>query len=157
MLFPRSFNSTQGRDSENAANIVIEVISIRSFNLIAFVISFKNPLTEEKNVAKPKYSVLIIGKTQVGKSTLIEHIKNYANPSYAIDRSLLGNDRFPKTESTQPFYVESNLSVYDVYRKDTGEVIDLGNLPSEFDDEEDYRDIPFSRERDVGVAGNEGL
>ncbi|KAG0013690.1 hypothetical protein BGZ82_002062, partial [Podila clonocystis] len=284
------FNGTQGRDSEHAANIVNEVISTRSFNLIVFVISSKNPLTEEKllaleyfayvlrglhsrivflythvdyadthytntayhldmlirnktlnrifrrhdgesvfdefdikdypsqvidlsnsnrpivqclirntireiltmatappivletsagnierihaitypsefsqeqrknlkaallkNLAKPKYSVLIMGKTQAGKSTLIEHIKNYANPSYAIDRPLLGNDNFSKTESTQPCYVESNLSTYEVYRKDTGEVIDLGDLPSKFDDEEDYRDILFSRERDVGL------
>ncbi|KAF8948033.1 hypothetical protein BGZ52_007231, partial [Haplosporangium bisporale] len=83
--------------------------------------------------------------------TLIEHIKNYANPSYAINRSLLGNDNFSKTESTQPFYVKSNLPAYEAYRKDTGEVIDLGDLPSKFDDEEDYRDILFSRERDVGL------
>ncbi|KAF9200630.1 hypothetical protein BGZ59_003171, partial [Podila verticillata] len=284
------FNGTQGRDNEHAASIVNEVINTRSFNLIVFVISSKNPLTEEKqlaleyfayvlrglhsrivflythvdyadthytntayhldmsmrnktlstifrrhdgesvfdefditdypsltidlsirnrpivqclirntireiltmatappivleasagnierihaitypsefsqeqrmnlkaalrrNLAKPKYSVLILGKTQAGKSTLIEHIKNYANPSYAINRSLLGNDNFSKTESTQPIYVKSNLPAYEVYQKDTGEVIDLGDLPSKFDDEEDYRDILFSRERDVGL------
>ncbi|KAG0029631.1 hypothetical protein BGZ81_003558, partial [Podila clonocystis] len=92
-----------------------------------------------------------MGKTQAGKSTLIEHIKNYVNPSYAIDKSLLGNGNLSKAESTRPFYVESNLPVYEVYRKDTGEVIDLEDLPSKFDDEEDYRDILFSRERDVGL------
>ncbi|KAF9372200.1 hypothetical protein CPC16_002594 [Podila verticillata] len=229
------FNGTQGRDNEHTASIVNEVINTRSFNLIVFVISSKNPLTEEKqlaleyfayvlrglhsrivflythvdyadthytntayhldiltidlsirnrpivqcliqntireiltmatappivleasagnieNLAKPKYSVLILGKTQAGKSTLIEHIKNYANLSYAIDRSLLGNDNFSKTESTQPIYVKSNLPAYEVYQKDTGEVIDHGDLPSKFDDEEDYCNILFSRERDVGL------
>ncbi|KAF9312177.1 hypothetical protein BG003_006576, partial [Podila horticola] len=107
--------------------------------------------TLRRNIAKPKYSVLIMGKTQAGKSTLIEHIKNYANMSYAIDQSLLGDVNLSETESTQPFHVESNLPVYEVYRKDTGEVIDLGDLPSKFDDEEDYRDILFLRERDVGL------
>ncbi|KAI9237847.1 MAG: hypothetical protein BYD32DRAFT_284076 [Podila humilis] len=107
--------------------------------------------TLQRKLAKPKYSVLIMGKTQAGKSTLIEHIKNYANRDYAIDWSLLGNGKLSETESTRPFYVESNLPAYEVYRKDTGEVIDLDNLPSKFDDEEDYRDILFSRERDVGL------
>ncbi|KAF9207008.1 hypothetical protein BGZ59_011386, partial [Podila verticillata] len=107
--------------------------------------------TLQRNLAKPKYSVLIMGKTQAGKSTLIEHIKNYANPDYAIDWSLLGNGKLSETESTRPFYVESNLPAYEVYRRDTGEVINLDNLPSKFDDEEDYRDILFSRERDVGL------
>ncbi|KAG0023907.1 hypothetical protein BGZ82_010620 [Podila clonocystis] len=92
-----------------------------------------------------------MGKTQAGKSTLIEYIKNYVNPSYAIDKSLLGDGNLSKAESTRPFYVESNLPVYEVYRKDTGEVIDLEDLPSKFEDEEDYRDILFLRERDVGL------
>ncbi|KAF9307936.1 hypothetical protein BG003_011837, partial [Podila horticola] len=104
-----------------------------------------------RSCTKPKYSVLIMGKTQAGKSTLIEHIKKYANMSYAVDQSLLGDVNLSETESTRPFYVKSNLPVYEVYRKDTGEVIDLGDLPSKFDDEEDYCDILFLRERDVGL------
>ncbi|KAG0328279.1 hypothetical protein BG000_000551, partial [Podila horticola] len=283
-------NGTQGRDSEHAVNIVNEVISTQTFNLIVFVISSKNPLTEEKrlaleyfayvlrglhsriiflythvdyadthytntthhldmsmrnktlstifrrhdgesmfdefditeypsltidlttrnrpivqcmirntvreiltlatappavldtssgnierirtaiyptefgqeqrknlearlrrNLAKPKLSVLIMGKTQAGKSTLIEHIKTYANPSYAIDQSLLGNGNVSKTASTQPFYVESNLPKYEVYRKDTGEVIDLNDFANRYEEEEDYRDILYSREKDVGL------
>ncbi|KAG0012587.1 hypothetical protein BGZ81_001477, partial [Podila clonocystis] len=192
LLDTPGFDGTQDRDGEHATSIVKEVVSTQSFNLIVFVISSKNPLTEEKelaleyfayilrgfhsrivflythvdyadthhsnsahhldmNVAKPKYSVLIMGKTQAGKSTLIEHIKNYANLSYAIDQSLLGDGNLSKTESTQPFYVKSNLPAYEVYRMDTGVAIDLDDLPSQFDDEEDYRDFLFSRERDVGL------
>ncbi|KAG0316466.1 hypothetical protein BG000_004856, partial [Podila horticola] len=60
-----------------------------------------------------KYSVLILGKHSSGKSTLVEHIKNYANPGYSIDRSLLGNGNVSKTESTRPFYIESNLPAYE--------------------------------------------
>ncbi|KAF9379130.1 hypothetical protein CPB97_009147 [Podila verticillata] len=92
-----------------------------------------------------------MGKTQAGKSTLVEHIKNYANPSYAIDRSLLGNGNLSKTESTRPFYIESNLPAYEAFRKDTGEILALDNLATNCEDEEDYREILFSREKDVGL------
>ncbi|KAG0010736.1 hypothetical protein BGZ82_003291, partial [Podila clonocystis] len=99
---------------------------------------------------KLKYSVLVMGKTQAGKSTLVEHIKNYANPGYDIDQSLLGNGNLSKTENTRPFYVESNLPVYEVFHKATGDIIDLKDLASK-SDEEDYRDILFSREKNVGL------
>ncbi|KAF9211056.1 hypothetical protein BGZ59_008581, partial [Podila verticillata] len=100
---------------------------------------------------KGKYSVLVMGKTQAGKSTLVQHIKNYANPGYSIDLSLLGNGNLSKTESTRPFFVESNLPAYEAYRKDTGDVINLTDLATRCEDEEDYREILFSREKDVGL------
>ncbi|KAF9323149.1 hypothetical protein BG006_001728 [Podila minutissima] len=99
---------------------------------------------------KPKYSVLIMGKTQAGKSTLIEHIKNYADPTYNIDRSLLGDGNHLVTEYSRSFYVESNLPAYEAYRKDTNEVIDLEGLATRCA-EHDCRDILFSREKDVGL------
>ncbi|KAF9373682.1 hypothetical protein CPC16_001726 [Podila verticillata] len=288
-------NSTNGRDSEYAANIVKDVISIRSFNLIVFVISSKNPLTEEKQLAleyyafvlrglhsrivflythvdyaemhhsnptyhlnmtmrhktlctifrrhaensigeyprltidlvtrkkpviqclirnsiqellkmatetpmildtstdnikrirsikypaifnhdqrkqfenqlregsqqapnsrqsikeKPQHSVLVLGKTQSGKSALIEHIKNYANPTYFIDTSLVGRGNVSKTDITRPFNVRTNLPIYEAYRKDTWEIIDPTDLATKCEDEEDYHDILSSRERDVGL------
>ncbi|KAF9323044.1 hypothetical protein BG006_001820 [Podila minutissima] len=99
----------------------------------------------------PKCSVLIIGKTQAGKSTLVEHIKNYANPGYNIDRSILGNGTVSKTSVPQTFLVESTLPVYEVYKIATGETIRLDNLSAKFDDEEDYCDFVMSREKDVGM------
>ncbi|KAF9369130.1 hypothetical protein CPC16_004749, partial [Podila verticillata] len=98
----------------------------------------------------PKYSVLVIGKAQAGKTTLIEHIKNYANPGYSIDRSLLGHGGLSKTESIRTISIESNLPIYEVYRKDTGEVIDI-DLLDKCEDEEDFRDLLLSREKDVGL------
>ncbi|KAF9210386.1 hypothetical protein BGZ59_009499, partial [Podila verticillata] len=98
-----------------------------------------------------KYSVLVMGLTQAGKSTLVEHVKNYANPSYSIDRSLLGNRNPHKTESTRPFYIESTLPAYEAHRKKTGDVIPLDGLATRCEDEEDYREILFSREKDVGL------
>lgn len=76
-----------------------------------------------------------------GKSTLIEHIKSYADPDYAIDRSLLGNDLFSKTETTLPFVVESDLPAYEVFYKESGAIIDLDDLASRYSDEDDYRDM----------------
>ncbi|KAF9324076.1 hypothetical protein BG006_000884, partial [Podila minutissima] len=99
---------------------------------------------------KSKFSVLVMGKTQAGKSTFIEHIKNYANPGYSIDKSLLGNGNLSKTESTRSFYVDSNLHAYEVFNRESGDVIDLDNLASK-SDEEGYREILFSREKNVGL------
>ncbi|KAG0016159.1 hypothetical protein BGZ81_011368 [Podila clonocystis] len=121
---------------------------------------FENTLKEDRQRAMEaqrrshqkelKHSVLVIGTTQSGKSAFIQHIKNYANPSYAIDQSLLGNGNLTKTESTRPFFVESNLPVYEVFHKATGDIIDLKDLASK-SDEEDYRDILSSREKNVGL------
>ncbi|KAF9307757.1 hypothetical protein BG003_000231, partial [Podila horticola] len=76
----------------------------------------------------PKYSVLILGSTQAGKSTLIEHIRSYTDPGYAIDESLLGDGFTSKTDITTPFLVESNLPTYEAYRKDTGVAFQLKDL-----------------------------
>lgn len=54
-------NSTHGRDSEYATNIVKEVISTQFFNLIVFVISTKNPLTEEKQHALEYFAYVLRG------------------------------------------------------------------------------------------------
>ncbi|KAG0017339.1 hypothetical protein BGZ81_010784 [Podila clonocystis] len=98
-----------------------------------------------------KYSVLVMGKTQAGKSTLVQHIKNYANPHHTIDRSLIGNGNLSTTKSTQRFQVESNMPLYEAYRIETGEAIDLADLSNKYEDEEDYRKIVMSRESDVGM------
>ncbi|KAF9369682.1 hypothetical protein CPB97_003393, partial [Podila verticillata] len=100
---------------------------------------------------KPKYSVLILGQTQSGKTALIEHIKKYADPAYSIDTSLLGNGNGSGTLSTQLFRVESNLPVYEVYRKDTGEIINLEELPRKYDVEDNYLELLASRESDIGM------
>ncbi|KAF9309952.1 hypothetical protein BG003_009118 [Podila horticola] len=102
-------------------------------------------------ILQPKYSVLVMGKTQAGKSTLIEHIKKYANPGYNIDTTLLGNGNVSKTKVPRTFVVDSALPVYEAYRIADGETISLDNLSAKFDDQEDYREFVMSREKDVGM------
>ncbi|KAG0010249.1 hypothetical protein BGZ81_002871, partial [Podila clonocystis] len=55
-----------------------------------------------------------------------------------------------KTHTSRSFTIESNLPSYEVYRHDTGEVLDLHQLAFR-GDEEDYRDIVFSRPKDVSM------
>lgn len=54
--------------------------------------------------SKLKYSVLVLGKTQSGKSRLIQHIKNYADATHNIDLSNFGNDNESKKESAVQFF-----------------------------------------------------
>ncbi|KAF9274705.1 hypothetical protein BGZ74_004265, partial [Mortierella antarctica] len=62
--------------------------------------------------------------------------------------NLIWNGNIFKTQSTRPFYIESSLPAYETYRKDTNEVINLKDLATRCEDEEDYREILFSREKD---------
>ncbi|KAF9367396.1 hypothetical protein CPB97_005840, partial [Podila verticillata] len=80
---------------------------------------------EYTNPPGQRYSILILGKAQTGKSALIQHIKNYADPTYAFDTTLLGNGNLSWKESAKPYFVESSLPCYEVRRVDTGVQIDL--------------------------------
>ncbi|KAF9371685.1 hypothetical protein CPB97_001780 [Podila verticillata] len=98
---------------------------------------------------EPRYSVLVIGKTQSGKSALIEHIKNYADPNYTIDRSLLGHGNFSKTDTTRPISVKTNLPKYEVFCKEPEYVIDLHEISNEY--EEEYQNILSFRDFSAGM------
>ncbi|KAG0352136.1 hypothetical protein BG005_008385 [Podila minutissima] len=84
-------------------------------------------------------SVLMFGKTQVGKSSFIEFVKSYADPEYKIDNSCIGTGLRSKTETPVEFVVKSNLPVYEVVdSSDTR--IDIGTLGYKYVDPEDYLD-----------------
>ncbi|KAF9379132.1 hypothetical protein CPB97_009149 [Podila verticillata] len=108
------------------------------------------PTSGQSIQEKPKNSILVLGKTQSGKSRLVQHIMNYVDPNHPIDMSLLGHGNVSKTDITQTFVVSSNLPAYEVYRRDSGEVINLEGLPDRYDNDE-YHDILFSREKEVGL------
>lgn len=99
-------------------------------------------------MSKPKYSVLVLGKTQSGKSCLIEHIKNYADPDYAINQAAIGAGNTSMTESVQRFYIDSNLPAYEVAENTTGAGVDLESLDTIFTDKDDYQDQLNAREKD---------
>ncbi|KAI9238972.1 MAG: hypothetical protein BYD32DRAFT_248240 [Podila humilis] len=111
-------------------------------NLITHVFLNRSPPRNQK------YSVLVLGKTQAGKTALVEHIMSYATPSHTVDQSLLGDGTFSKTERTRTAHTKSSLPSYEVYDKASGSTIDFN--PDE-GDEEDIRDLLFTREDNIGL------
>ncbi|KAF9322740.1 hypothetical protein BG006_002098 [Podila minutissima] len=84
-------------------------------------------------------SVLMFGKTQAGKSTFIECIRNYSSSRYDIDESLLGTGVRSKTREPVQLVVTSNLPAYEVF--DSNEMrIDINALGDKHQDPEDYLD-----------------
>ncbi|KAF9403866.1 hypothetical protein BGZ94_004486 [Podila epigama] len=106
------------------------------------------------NPNRPKYNVLVMGKTQAGKSTLIQHIKSYVDPSYKIDPSLIGNGNVSKTEATRIFSINSSLPKYEPYHLKNGKAINIDDITSRYDGEdgeEDYREFIAQRDKKLGV------
>ncbi|KAG0038658.1 hypothetical protein BGZ82_011311 [Podila clonocystis] len=97
------------------------------------------------------HSVLVLGKSQAGKSALIQHIQSYATKNYSIDQSLLGDGTFSKTDTPRSFQVKSSMLSYEVYNKLTGQAIDFTGLSDKFKTDEDYQDLLQSSETRVGL------
>ncbi|KAG0350642.1 hypothetical protein BG005_009830 [Podila minutissima] len=81
-----------------------------------------------------KYSVLLLGKTQAGKSTFIGHYTE------------------SKTGKLEQFAVRSNLPEYEVYDNNTGAPIDTHTLSQRLQDSDDYKDIENVRETFLRMA-----
>ncbi|KAG0017205.1 hypothetical protein BGZ82_000818 [Podila clonocystis] len=100
--------------------------------------------------APQKHSIFILGKSQVGKTALIEYIKNYCSPNYAIDQTRIGDGTFSKTEEVSSFLTKSSLPLYEVYNKSSGATIDLDGKRKGAD-AEDFQDLLLSCEDEVGL------
>ncbi|KAG0338908.1 hypothetical protein BG004_007035, partial [Podila humilis] len=61
----------------------------------------------------PPRTILLLGATQVGKSALLEGIKKYFDPNYAIDESSLGNGFVSKTDRLQMCDISSVFPIYE--------------------------------------------
>ncbi|KAI9242862.1 MAG: hypothetical protein BYD32DRAFT_431810 [Podila humilis] len=93
----------------------------------------------DDHLKSPKHSVLLLGKTQVGKSTFLEFVKNYANPAYTIDESLIGAGFRPKAQTPVQFVVKTDLPAYEVFDS-SGARIDISALHDKYEDPEEYYD-----------------
>ncbi|KAF9008536.1 hypothetical protein BGZ52_008017, partial [Haplosporangium bisporale] len=96
--------------------------------------------------SKAKYSVLVLGKTQSGKSSLVQHIKRYADPTYLIDQSLLGDGYTSMTRSAVQIFMHSDLPAYEVINRATSERVDVHNLHAMIEHEDDYLEVLQGRE-----------
>ncbi|KAG0229035.1 hypothetical protein BGX31_006349 [Mortierella sp. GBA43] len=66
----------------------------------------------------PTYNIILFGPTQAGKSTFLEGVKKYANPSYVLNRDRVGLGNKSKTTEIFEEVVETTLPVYKLYDKD---------------------------------------
>ncbi|KAF9428412.1 hypothetical protein BGZ94_002471 [Podila epigama] len=96
-----------------------------------------------------KYNVLVMGNTQAGKSTLIEHIKRYADPSYEIDKLRIGNGSWSKTDVTHSFSINSSLPIYEVYQIKDGKTVSLEDISTRLD-KDDYDDLINTSSKHMG-------
>ncbi|KAI9242874.1 MAG: hypothetical protein BYD32DRAFT_402060 [Podila humilis] len=87
-----------------------------------------------------QYSVLLLGRTQAGKSTFVQFVKNYANPRYLINWDKIGHYVGSKTGKIEQFVVRTDLPEHEVYDDDTGAPIDIHTLSQNFQDADDYKD-----------------
>ncbi|KAF9336611.1 hypothetical protein BG006_008075 [Podila minutissima] len=96
-----------------------------------------------------KFSVLVLGKMQSGKTAFIEHAKKYANPESPINQAVLGNGTFSKTDRTHTVIASSALPSYQMYDKSSGDKVDFH--PAEGADVEDIRDWLYTRDDNIGL------
>lgn len=65
----------------------------------------------------PEYNVLVLGETQSGKSTLIQYMKKYADPTEAIDSSAIGNSIHSHTMDVISTPITTDLPEYHVMKE----------------------------------------
>ncbi|KAF9359677.1 hypothetical protein BGX26_011717 [Mortierella sp. AD094] len=91
------------------------------------------------------YNILVLGETQSGKSTLVEGIKRYADPTYEIDERAIGDGTFSHTTKVRTSAVTTNMPSYYVF--ETSETFEGTVRKSQVDygrfiemDKDDYED-----------------
>ncbi|KAF9206593.1 hypothetical protein BGZ59_011599 [Podila verticillata] len=97
-----------------------------------------------------KRTVLVLGKTQAGKSSMIEQLRKYSNPNHIIDQSRLGNGNRSRTDSIEHFSIHSNLLPCEVFEPATGTTYDIQKLGERADESEFFR-LLGGHERDFVV------
>lgn len=106
-----------------------------------------------------------MGKTQSGKSTLVEFVKNYVDRLYKINNALIGKGNVALTNRPMRFVVRSNLPEYEVVEKKNKTALDLSNLANvgTYDyyqtsisfREENYELREIQRQKDVDDSSSE--
>lgn len=82
------------------------------------------------------YNILFLGEAQSGKSTLIEHLRKYADPSYTINKENIGDGIFSHAKDVSTTTIETSLPSY--YVSEARERVDYGAFLN--GEQEDYED-----------------
>ncbi|KAG0334468.1 hypothetical protein BG000_008305 [Podila horticola] len=110
----------------------------------------ERPSTSKED--KPQYSILMFGRTQAGKSKFIEFAKEYADPDYNIDWTLIGNNVVSKTGDTKNLTITSDFPTYEVCHMDSNMPIDTEALCHSCADMDDYEDAINNRKTTLKLA-----
>lgn len=94
----------------------------------------------------------MLGRTQAGKSKFIEFVKEYVDPDYNIDWTLIGNNVVSKTGDTKNFTITSDLPTYEVRHKDSNAPIDTEALCQSCTDMDDYEEAINNRKTTLKLA-----
>jgi len=92
-----------------------------------------------KSAPPSTYNVLFLGETQSGKSTLIEHLRKYADPDYVVNKENIGDYIFSYTKNVLSSEIQTNSPAYFIKTIKNNERVDYGDFVIE-DDQEDYED-----------------
>ncbi|KAF9429417.1 hypothetical protein BGZ76_001321 [Entomortierella beljakovae] len=71
-------------------------------------------LIEDSRDIREQYNILILGETQSGKSTLVQAMKRYADPTHIIERELLGSGITSYTREVTEHTIETDFPEYEV-------------------------------------------
>ncbi|KAK3820258.1 MAG: hypothetical protein J3Q66DRAFT_168687 [Benniella sp.] len=78
----------------------------------------------------PVYNILLLGTTQSGKSTFLEGVKQYADPSYKVNHDRIGKGNKTCTLDVHTEMITTNLPVYRLYdlKADANEELDIFSM-----------------------------
>ncbi|KAF9111116.1 hypothetical protein BGX27_005375 [Mortierella sp. AM989] len=80
----------------------------------------------------PTYNVLLLGRTQAGKSTFVEALRKYADQSVTVNERMIGNGNYSHTDITRTQTIYTDLPQYEIMETTT-----MSGVPST--QELDYR------------------
>ncbi|KAG0030391.1 hypothetical protein BGZ81_002729 [Podila clonocystis] len=84
----------------------------------------------------PEYNILMLGETQSGKSTLIQYMRKYADPTATINQQALGDSVSSHTQEVSIQSITTGLPEYYIAGTN-GEQVHCGNY-NNHEDEHDY-------------------
>ncbi|KAG0318010.1 hypothetical protein BG000_004360, partial [Podila horticola] len=111
---------------------------------------------EDIYLSRNHISVLVFGKTQAGKSTFIQYVRNYTDNQHGIDESVIGSGVVSKTEEPRRYIFRSTQPTYEVHDNRTGKRIDISDLTQQSVNVEDYSDALDNRKTTLKPVCNLG-
>ncbi|KAF9372499.1 hypothetical protein CPC16_002394 [Podila verticillata] len=60
------------------------------------------------------FNILLLGETQAGKSTFVQAVKQYANPSHVIEKDTIGDGNTSKTKVVHQSCIDTRYPVHEV-------------------------------------------